>query len=42
MLDILVFDILMLFRYVGWCQQLDANQVPEGLQEFLSSKNYQD
>jgi len=23
-----------------WCQQLDSNQVPDGLQEFLSSDRY--
>jgi len=28
-------------KYVGWCQILDQNNVPEGLQEFLSSEEYQ-
>ena len=28
-------------KYVGWCQMLDQNKVPEGLQEFLNSEEYQ-
>ena len=28
-------------KYVGWCQMLDNNKVPEGLQEFLNSEEYQ-
>jgi len=28
-------------KYVVWCQQLDSNQVPAGLKEFLSSDRYQ-
>jgi len=28
-------------KYVGWCKMLDQNKVPEGLQEFLSSTEYQ-
>ena len=28
-------------KYIGWCQMLDQNKVPEGLQEFLSSEEYQ-
>eukprot|EP00091_Calanus_sinicus_P023194 TRINITY_DN7715_c0_g1_i1.p1 TRINITY_DN7715_c0_g1~~TRINITY_DN7715_c0_g1_i1.p1 ORF type:complete len:150 (-),score=32.53 TRINITY_DN7715_c0_g1_i1:228-677(-) len=30
-----------LVKYVGWCQMLDQNKVPEGLQEFLNSEEYQ-
>jgi len=30
-----------LAKYVGWCQMLDQNNVPECLQEFLSSEEYQ-
>merc|ERR1712156_870847 len=26
-----------LTKYVGWCSQIDQNNVPEGMQEFLSS-----
>eukprot|EP00088_Acartia_fossae_P002516 TRINITY_DN11021_c1_g2_i4.p1 TRINITY_DN11021_c1_g2~~TRINITY_DN11021_c1_g2_i4.p1 ORF type:complete len:123 (-),score=31.08 TRINITY_DN11021_c1_g2_i4:216-584(-) len=29
-------------KYVSWCQQLDSNQVPEGLQNFLNSDMYKD
>jgi len=28
-------------KYVGWCQMLDKNNEPEGLQEFLNSEDYQ-
>ena len=28
-------------KYVSWCQMLDKNIEPEGLQEFLSSEEYQ-
>ena len=24
-----------IIKYVGWCQMLDQNRVPEGLEEFL-------
>jgi len=27
-------------KYVSWCQQIDAQKVPDGLQEFLSSDQY--
>merc|ERR1712096_537776 len=30
-----------MIKYVGWCQMLDQNIVPEGLQEFLNSEEYQ-
>jgi len=29
-------------KYVGWCQQLDTNQVPDGLQNFLKSDMYKE
>jgi len=29
-------------KYVSWCQQLDGNQVPDGLQTFLNSDMYKD
>merc|ERR1712244_77374 len=30
-----------LTKYVGWCSQIDQNNVPEGMQEFLSSTEEQ-
>jgi len=29
-------------KYVSWCQQLDGNQIPDGLQNFLNSDMYKD
>jgi len=29
-------------KYVSWCQQLDGNQIPDGLQSFLNSDMYKD
>jgi len=28
-------------KYVSWCQDLDSNKVPDGLQEFLKSADMQ-
>ncbi|XP_023349579.1 cAMP-responsive element-binding protein-like 2 [Eurytemora carolleeae] len=28
-------------KYVNWCHDLDSNQIPAGLQEFLKSDSYE-
>jgi len=28
-------------KYVSWCQELDSNQIPDGLEEFLRSSDHQ-
>ena len=30
-----------MMKYVGWCQMMDTNTVPEGLQEFMHFEYYQ-
>ena len=30
-----------LTKYVGWCAQIDQNNVPDGMQEFLSAVDEQ-